>query len=129
MTSEQSNKALFHDLYFAKDEEGLEKIIHSNAQLFDDDQNWRPLGETKSNFSVVKNQQSNPIAAIIEKVTNSIDAILTRKCYESGIEPTSKEAPRSMDEAIDNFFPDNSWDLQTFRRGQAEDIQIIADGN
>lgn len=129
MTSEQSNKALFQDLYFAKDEEGLEKIIHSNAQLFDNDQNWRPLGETKSNFSVVKNQQSNPIAAIIEKVTNSIDAILTRKCYQSGIEPTSKEAPRSMDEAIDRFFPDNSWDLQTFRRGQAEDIQIIADGN
>ena len=34
-----------------------------------------------------------------------------------------------MDEAIERFFPNHNWDLQTLRRSQAEDIQIIADGN
>lgn len=29
-------------------------------------------------FGIVRNQQSNPIAALVEKVTNSIDAILTK---------------------------------------------------
>lgn len=72
--------------------------------------------------------QSNPIAALVEKVTNSMDAILMRKCIELGIDPKSKDAPRSMDEAVDKFFPKNNWDLATFRRKQSEDIEIVADG-
>jgi len=77
----------------------------------------------------VRGQQSNPIAALVEKVTNSIDAILTRKCFEAGIDPESNQAPRSMEEAIKKFFPDNkNWDMQSFRRKQAEEIQIVADG-
>ena len=72
-------------------------------------------------FGIVRNQQSNPIAALVEKVTNSIDAVLVRKCFEAGIEPKSSEAPKSMEEAIKKFFPEyKQWDLQTFRRKQAE---------
>lgn len=34
-----------------------------------------------------------------------------------------------MEEAIKKFFPEyKQWDLQTFRRKQAEEIQIVADG-
>ena len=80
-------------------------------------------------FGVVRGQQSNPIAAIVEKVTNSIDAILVKKCCEAGIDPKSPEAPKSMEESIRKFFPENKqWDLQTFRRKQAEEIQGVADG-
>lgn len=80
-------------------------------------------------FGIVRGQQSNPIAALVEKVTNSIDAILTRKCLEAGINPESSEAPRTMDEAIKKFFPENkNWDMQSFRRKQAEEIQVVADG-
>ena len=65
----------------------------------------------------------------MEKVTNSIDAILTKKCLEAGIKPESDEAPKSMDAAVKKIFPDyKQWDLTTFRRKQAEDIQVIADG-
>ncbi|MEO8666374.1 MAG: hypothetical protein ABI462_12850, partial [Ignavibacteria bacterium] len=70
-----------------------------------------------------------PIPALIEKITNSIDAILTKKCYEHGIEPKSNLAPRSMEDAIQKFFPDNkNWDLPSFRKKQSENIQILADG-
>ncbi len=87
------------------------------------------MGQNRSNFSVVNNQQSNPIAALIEKVTNSIDAMLTKKCLELGLNPKSEEAPKSMKEAIEIFYPNNKdWDLKSFRRKQAEEIQIIADG-
>src|SRR5699024_1483075 len=78
--------------------------------------------------SIVKNQQSNPIASIIEKVTNSIDAILMKECLEAGIDPKSQNAPRSMEKAIETFFPTQNWDLSTFRKKQAEEIQVIADG-
>lgn len=118
---------LFLDLFQAKDEEELSLIIDYNPDIFKDE-NWKPLGENYSNYGVVKNQQSNPIAALIEKVTNSIDALLTKKCFEKGIIPSADEAPKSMDEAIQSFYPNNNWDLQSYRRKQAEEIQIIADG-
>lgn len=80
-------------------------------------------------FGIVRGQQSNPIAALVEKVTNSIDAILMKKCFEAGIDPKSSTAPKTMEEAINKFFPDHKrWDLQTFRRKQAEEIQVVAAG-
>lgn len=121
-------KALFESLYNCKTESDIDNLISVNSYL-SNTENWFPIGQNESNFSIIENQQSNPIAALVEKVTNSIDATLMKKCLELGLEPKSKEAPKSMDEAIDIFFPDNkNWDLNTFRRNQAENIQIIADG-
>lgn len=92
--------------------------------------NWFPLGGNENNFGVIENQQSSPIAALIEKVTNSIDAILMRECLERGIEPKSPAAPQSVKDAIEMFFnvEHHSWHLGQFRQTQAEDIQILADG-
>lgn len=120
-------KTIFINLYSAKDEFEVQNIIDSNKSIFNDS-NWKPLGDNPSNYGVVKNQQSNPIAALIEKATNAIDAILTKECLATGINPKSTEAPKSMDGAILKFFPDNNWDLPSFRKKQAENIQIIADG-
>ncbi|RED44709.1 hypothetical protein [Seonamhaeicola aphaedonensis] len=119
---------VFFKLFNSKDETELQSFIDKNPELFKRD-NWKPLGGNFSNYGVVKNQQSNPIAALIEKTTNSIDAILTKKCLEMGTNPTDSDAPQSMDEAINLFYPNNNWDLQKNRRSQAEEIQIIADGN
>lgn len=119
---------LFNQIYSAKDEIELQVIIDNNKELFDN-KNWKPLGDNKSNYGVVKNQQSSPIAALIEKTTNSIDALLTKKCYEKGIDPKSSDAPQSMEEAIEVFYPNSNWDLKDFRKSQSEEIQIIADGN
>lgn len=122
-----SYEELFRKLYSAKDEEEVQLIVDDFSSIFADE-HWKPLGDNKSNYGVVKNQQSNPIAALIEKATNSIDAILTKKCYESGFEPNSKQAPQSMEEALNVFFPNRNWDLNSHRKKQAEEIQIIADG-
>tara|TARA_R110002050_G_scaffold176775_1_gene309767 strand:+ start:26447 stop:28939 length:2493 start_codon:yes stop_codon:yes gene_type:complete len=122
------NEKLFHALYQAKDEDEVQEVIENNQAIFDDS-NWKPLGENKSNYGVVKNQQSSPIAALIEKATNSIDALLTKKCLEQGIDPKTSDAPQTMEEAIEQFYPQNNWDLNTNRKSQSEEIQIIADGN
>lgn len=122
-----SNESLFNFLFEAKDEDDLAKILKNYTEIFDDS-NWKPLGSNKSNYGVVKNQQSSPIAALIEKVTNAIDAILTKKCLDNGIDPKSEKAPKSMDKAISTFFSNNNWDLASFRKEQAENIQVIADG-
>ncbi len=122
-------KELFEELYFSGSEQEIELIVSRNLNIFKNE-NWHPLGQNQSNYSIVKNQQANPIAALIEKITNSIDAILTKKCYEAGMQPKSKEAPRSIQQAVEEFFKEehSTWDLDSFRRKQAKEIQIIADG-
>lgn len=120
---------LFLTLYNKSTEQGVDNVISKYKDLFNDQKNWYPLGNIESNFGVVENQQASPIAALIEKVINSIDAILTRRCHEADIKPNSSKAPDSMQQAVRLFFPQwKNWDLRQFRRQQAEAIQIIADG-
>lgn len=121
-------QALFLKLYNAKTEEELDNVIGKYPEVFDN-KNWVPIGNNESNYGIIENQQANPIAALVEKVTNSMDAILMKKCVETGIDPKSSSAPQSMEEAVKQFFPDTKqWDLLTFRRRQAEEIQVLADG-
>jgi hypothetical protein len=126
--SESELISLFSKLYKAQTETEVEELIINNSSLSIMD-NWKPIGNNNSNYGIIENQQSNPIAALVEKVTNSMDALLTKKCLEADIIPESDDAPKSMEDAIHRFFPDNKqWDLPTWRKKQAEEIQVIADG-
>jgi len=120
---------LFNTLYKAQTEIQLHQAIELNID-FQNQDNWHPLGNMESNYSVVENQQSSPIAALVEKLTNSIDAILMKKAYECDINPKSISAPQSMNEAVELFFKDTckNWNLTSFAKEQSKDIQIIADG-
>ncbi len=127
-TNPYDPQLLFFALYNAKTENEIDQVMTAYPDVFKLE-NWVPIGNNESNYGIIENQQSNPIAALVEKITNSIDALLMKKCLEQNINPKSKEAPRTMDEAIDKFFPHNkNWDLPKFRRVQAEEIQIVADG-
>lgn len=121
-------KELFWKLYKCKNEQEVDALIKQRPETFAQS-NWHPLGGNKDNIGTVENQQSNPVAALVEKLTNSIDAILMRRCYEELINPKSSAAPRTMPEAVEMFFPDSKdWDLPIARSKQAHSIQVIADG-
>ncbi|QXD13939.1 hypothetical protein GQ464_010765 [Rhodocaloribacter litoris] len=121
-------EALFHALYQASTESEVDEVIQQHPEVFKQE-NWYPYGQNESNFGVVENQQASPIPALVEKVINSIDAILMKRCLEEGIDPKSPQAPRSVEDAVKRFFPDaKNWDLPSFRAQQAEAIQILADG-
>ena len=123
-----NKKSLFLQLFNASTESEIDNVIRRNVALRDS-RNWRPYGQNESNYGVVENQQSSPIPALVEKVINSIDAILTRRCLEAGLDPKSAGAPRSIDQAVSQFFPNSkNWDLPKARQSQAENIQIIANG-
>ncbi len=121
---------LFDNLYNADNEEQVEKIIQEVEEKFSSEVEWKKLGNQESNYGVVENQQSHPVGALIEKLTNSIDAILMKKCREAEIDPESKESPQSMREAVEKFYSKSykNWDLSQERMKQAEDIQILAHG-
>lgn len=127
-------RELFCELFSAAMETEVDHVLAKYSRYTADSTNWHPLGGNESNFGIVEAQQAYPVASLVEKITNSIDAILMRKCYEAAIDPKSPEAPRSMEEAVQRFFHRDSgrwfenWYLPQFRQQQAEDIQIHADG-
>src|SRR5262249_51633739 len=82
------------ELLDAEDEASVIAALESR-QLLEQLDRWRYLGNMPNNQSIVHGQQSTPAAALVEKFTNSLDAILMRRCKASGIDPRSSEAPRS----------------------------------
>lgn len=129
-----NTKELFTAIYNCKTEDELHQFIEKNPEIFKQ-ANWYPIGGNVSNYGIIENQQSNPIAALVEKVTNSIDALLMKKCLENGIDPKGKDAPKSMNEAVLRFYGKHELDMwnqkssgNSFRRKQAGEIQIVADG-
>jgi len=68
---------------------------------------WKPLGATSGNYGIVENQQAHPVAALVEKITNAIDAILLKECKLRKIDPMGKKAPQSMHEAVNEFLGDD----------------------
>lgn len=118
---------LFAQFYDADTEDELDSVIHTIQGT--PEISWTPYGDNESFFGVIENQQASPVPALVEKITNSIDAILMRRCYEEGIDPKGSEAPNSVSDAIGSFFKTSqSWDLPGKRAIQAESIQILARG-
>ena len=97
-------KALFFKFYNSQNEQELHEVVESD-KLLQNQENWHPLGDMENNYSVVENQQSSPIAALVEKLTNSIDAMLMKKSYENSIDPKGNEAPQSMDQRLAGHDP------------------------
>ena len=122
---------LFWKLLKANGEEEVFRVIQNN-DLLKDPSNWLPYGRDDTNFSIINNQQPNAVSALIEKITNSIDSILLKKCKLNNIDPTTKNAPKSMSEAVEQFFKIKNGELSRItskeRRSLSEDIQLIATG-
>lgn len=124
----RNHEELFWQMYNCKNEQEVDEFIRQRPEIFAQS-NWRPLGGETSNYGTVENQAADPVPALVEKLTNSIDALLMKRCYEEGINPISKDAPCSMEEAVRRFFPQSQhWDLVRVRREQAGSIQVLADG-
>ncbi len=123
---------LFWKLYNSNSELEIEKIFREN-KVFDDSKNWKPYGNTMGNFGTFESQQNHPVPALIEKITNSIDAILIKECKVKGIDPTSSLAPKSMSKAVEEFYGVKDGEIGELpadrRRALAENIQLLAVGD
>jgi len=68
---------------------------------------WRPYGKHENNAGQVEGQMKSSSNALVEKITNSIDALMMRRCYEvEGVPPESGNArlPKTLTEAIQKYF-------------------------
>lgn len=102
MTSEESilaTASLCRALMRA-DTEGEVIDLLKRAGYWDDPSAWRPVGDLDNNFSSIGNQQSEAVAALVEKIVNGVDSRLIDACRRAGIDPEGSEAPSSMREAV-----------------------------
>lgn len=100
-------KQLCLSLIRADSEDGLVRLLQG-AGVWDQPLLWHFYGDNENNYSTIGNQQSRPDAALVEKLVNSVDARLMYECLERGIAPAGPSAPKSLREAVAQFFESNS---------------------
>lgn len=126
-----SLQSLCQSLVEAESEQEVIQIL-TKAGFWDNQRNWEFYGDNENNFSVIGNQQSLPESAIVEKIINSVDAVLMRECLKRKIAPESREAPRNIVKALEEFFgisQGSLWDLSvSSRKKLAENISLVATG-
>lgn len=83
---------------------------------------WLPYGDLEKNYSVIGNQASTAEGSLGEKVTNAIDSLFTRKCYEAEINPKGKDAPKSVQEALKLFYGVLDGDPKNMTKEQEKEI-------
>ena len=87
----------------ADTEEEVVSLLTSEG-YWDASKSWRPIGDVENNYATIGNQQGEAIAALAEKVINSIDARLTNACLLAGVDPEGEEAPTTIRKAVARFF-------------------------
>lgn len=124
-------KQLCLDLAHAESESEVVKIL-KNVRLWDDENSWKDINESLGNWSTIGNQQSAPDTALVEKIINSVDAVMMRECLRRGTVPDSVEAPKSIAEAQKEYFGIHNGKLSNVnaktRAALAEDVLLIATG-
>ncbi len=121
-------------LLLAKAEKEKDVVqILSKIGFWSDKKVWKEVDKSSGNWSTIGNQQSAPDAALVEKIINSVDAVLMRECLREGIEPTDKEAPKNIAEAQRKYFRIYNGKLSSIdakdRSILAENIFLVASGN
>ena len=123
---------IFWSLFHCNGEDEVQKFIKENS-LLNNQNNWKPYGNNQNNFGIFENQQSHSVAALTEKLTNSIDSMLMKECRLKGIDPESSEAPNSLEDAMDVFFNIKNNELGELaaekRKKLSLNIQLIATGH
>ena len=104
------------DLLRADTEEQVIGLLRKHG-YWDDPAVWCPFGRREDNFSTIGNQSSSADGALVEKLVNSVDAVLMGECLSAGVRPNSAEAPRSIQEAVARFFQGDASKANTLGHG------------
>ncbi len=131
MTPQQKlNKEILLKLLKATTQEEVTDLI--NTHPFFKNSKWAYYGNQENNAGTIKAQSPDPVGALVEKITNGIDALLIRICWDKKIDPTSPSAPQSQHDAIKNFFGGKIANFELsdkeVREIAAKTVRIIGEG-
>jgi len=128
-------KKLLFDLLNSDTEDSVIEIL-KRYDYWEHPSLWRFYGDKEGNFSTIGNQSSSPEAAFVEKVVNSIDAVLMNECWLTGMSPSDPSAPQSITQAVSKYFGGGvermgnivNWSTQT-RNEVSRRITVAATGS
>ena len=107
MVKTSTSQEMFTKLLVTTSSEEVATLITEDEFFKEGNCSWIPYGGRENNAGQVEGQMKSSSNALVEKLTNSIDAILMRRCYEvEGAAPDSKDPklPKSLSEAITKYF-------------------------
>ncbi|MDD3729376.1 MAG: hypothetical protein PHH50_03645 [Candidatus Pacebacteria bacterium] len=129
-TQQKQNKEVLLKLVEATTQEEVTNLVTTHP--FFKSCQWRAYGDNPFNGGTIKGQSPDPVGALVEKITNGIDAFVTKLCWDAGIDPTSSSAPQSQYEAIKKFFSDDvaKFNLsdKEVREVASKTVRIIGEG-
>ena len=129
--SDRANRRLCMSLLKAESQVEVVSILQDHS-YWDSNDVWQKFGARENNYSVIGAQQADPAAALVEKLVNSVDAVLMRESYQRKIDPRSSAAPKSMADALETFFEIKEGNLAKVdtatRTSLAENIAFMATG-
>ncbi|MCF0259903.1 MAG: hypothetical protein HUJ54_08585 [Erysipelotrichaceae bacterium] len=127
-----NNKDLALKLANSETETDIISLLKDEG-YWDNEKCWQPFGDNENNYSIIGNQQSAPDAALVEKLVNSIDAVLMKECMLKEIKVDGPLAPRSTNDAMEQFFGVKNGNLANIgsdrRRELANNIVLAATGS
>lgn len=130
MTSAQAHDLCLRLLRSESEDEVVGVL--QNLGFWDDRSLWQLYGGIANNRGIVGNQQSSPVAALVEKLVNSIDAVLIAECHRNGIDPRGPNAPQTMQAAVEQFLHVRGGQIDALDAAQrtslAGRVQLVATG-
>ena len=111
-------------LLFAKSEAEVREIVEKDP-IFSTQDNWAYINNQDNNFGIIDSQGRNPERALIEKITNSIDAVLLKECKSRNIDPGSNQAPTSINDALTTFFDIEQGNLSTISEEKRDKLSSL----
>src|SRR3990167_11150362 len=107
MPKNLNNKDMFLKLLSIASSDEIASLIENDDFFKPENCDWKPYGGRENNAGQIEGQMKSSSNALVEKLINSIDALLMRRCYEvEGAAPDSKDPklPISLSEAINKYF-------------------------
>src|SRR5436309_1278707 len=117
---------LLEELLAAESEAAVLDALNKRS-LLNDSSRWKHVGNIRNNSAPIFTQQSSQAAALVEKFTNAVDAILLKHCKAKGIDPRGQQAQTelmAMSDAVEKFFGDLSAPGVDLRKLAAENLVL-----
>ncbi|MCM1286261.1 MAG: hypothetical protein NC213_07885 [Acetobacter sp.] len=125
------NKSLAIQLSYCESEREVIDVLTAEG-YWNDETCWRAFGDNENNWSTIGNQQSDADKALVEKIVNSIDAILMKECLIRKIDPESSNAPHSVVDALQGYFKIKGGKIENLTQSErtnfAKSIVLAATG-
>src|SRR3989344_1264267 len=132
MPKYSNNKEIFLKLLSIVSSDEIASLIKSDDFFQSGNCSWKPYGGRELNAPQIEGQMKSSSNALVEKLTNSTDALLMRRCYEvEGVAPESgnTKLPKTLLEAITKYFGTDEEINRKRSEWAKQHLVVLAEGD